>query len=302
MWPEQLFTRAISKLNSCSCASFCPDHLFRWPAFELSSYSSTLPEHLFKRLGLASVHVTKVWTEQLYPVPPFEFSSCSRCRHSPLVMWKTLELSKLSMWPTFELRKLSTPCGQQLNWANSLCGQQLNWAIYVATTELSKLSIWSTTKLSKLSIWPTTKLSKLSMWPTTELSKLSMWPKSDLSKFSCDQHLTVPWWLGHPLFRHCDTPNRTIRHCNDSPHKHLHIVTIRPHRGRTVRPPPNRSVRPLRSGSKYGCDNPTHVQSDPFSTGTVRTMTHRSPLKNGAAQPERTSPTHGSAGCKPNLT
>ncbi len=61
---------------------------------------------------------------------------------------------------------------------------------------------------------------------------------------------TVPWRLRHPPVGHCDTPTRTIRHCNDSPHKHFHIETIRPHRGRTVRPHPNRSVQPLRSGSK----------------------------------------------------
>ncbi len=60
----------------------------------------------------------------------------------------------------------------------------------------------------------------------------------------------VPGWLRHPPVGHCDTPTRSIRHCNDSPHKHFHIETIRPHRGRTVRPHPNRSVRPLRSGSK----------------------------------------------------
>jgi hypothetical protein len=60
----------------------------------------------------------------------------------------------------------------------------------------------------------------------------------------------VPCWLGHLPFRHCDIPTRSIRHCNDSPHKCLHIVTIRPHWGWTVRPPPNLSVWPLRSGSK----------------------------------------------------
>ncbi len=62
--------------------------------------------------------------------------------------------------------------------------------------------------------------------------------------------ISLPWWLGNPLFRHCDTLTCTIRYCNDSPHKRFHIVTIRPHRGRTVQPPPNRSVRPHRSGSK----------------------------------------------------
>ncbi len=46
------------------------------------------------------------------------------------------------------------------------------------------------------------------------------------------------------------TPTRTIRHCNDSPHKRFHIEIIRPHRGWTVGPHPNRSVWPLRSGSR----------------------------------------------------
>ncbi len=71
---------------------------------------------------------------------------------------------------------------------------------------------------------------------------------------------TVPWRLRHPPVGHCDTPTRTIWHCNDSPHKRFHIETIRPHRGWTVQPHPNRSVQPLRSGSKRWL-----WQSDPFS-------------------------------------
>ncbi len=62
--------------------------------------------------------------------------------------------------------------------------------------------------------------------------------------------LAVPWRLRHPPVGHCDTTTRTIRHCNDSPHKRFHFETIRPHRGRIVRPQPNRSIRPLTSGSK----------------------------------------------------
>jgi hypothetical protein len=78
---------------------------------------------------------------------------------------------------------------------------------------------------------------------------------SSTMEISCDKYMyilicPVPWRLRHPPFRHCDTPTRTIWHCNDSPHKRFHIETIRPHRGRTVRPHPNRSVQPLRSGSK----------------------------------------------------
>ncbi len=79
------------------------------------------------------------------------------------------------------------------------------------------------------------------------------------------QNLRMPWWLGHPPFRHCDTPTRTIRHCNDSPHKRLHIVKIQPRRGQTVWPPPNCSVRRLKSGSKYWL-----WQSDPFSAPRSR--------------------------------
>jgi hypothetical protein len=74
----------------------------------------------------------------------------------------------------------------------------------------------------------------------------------------------VPWWLGHPPFRHCNTSTCTIRHCKDSPHKRFHFVTIWSHRGQTVRPTPNRSLRSLRSGSKCSLYNPIHGQSNPF--------------------------------------
>ncbi len=67
------------------------------------------------------------------------------------------------------------------------------------------------------------------------------------------------WSLLHPLFRHCDTPTRTIRHCNVSTHKCLHIVAVQPHRGQTVRPPRNWSVQPFKSGSKRSL-----WQSDPW--------------------------------------
>ncbi len=80
----------------------------------------------------------------------------------------------------------------------------------------------------------------------------------------------VPWRLRHPPFRHCDTLTRTIRHCNDSPHKGFHIEIIRPHRCRTVRPHPNRSVRPLRSGSKR-----LLWQSDPRSIRPILCFTRR---------------------------
>ncbi len=116
---------------------------------------------------------------------------------------------------------------------------------------------------------------------------------------------TVPWWLGHPPFRHCDTSTPIIRHCNDSPHKRFHFMTIWPHRGRTVRPPPNRSVRPLKSGSKHSL-----WQSDPFlcsarQGGGGNSLDHDTEmalLKNAAAPPEITSPTHGSAERNPDLT
>ncbi len=108
-----------------------------------------------------------------------------------------------------------------------------------------------------------------------------------------------PWWLGHPPFRHCDTPTRTIWHCNDSSHKCLHIETIRPHRGRTVQPPPNRCVWHLRSGSKHWL-----WQSDPFSAppggGVGYSSDHNTQmalLKHAAAPPMSWS-----AGCKTDLT
>ncbi len=126
----------------------------------------------------------------------------------------------------------------------------------------------------------------------------------------CMSDSLVPWWLGHPLFRHCDTLTCNMQHCNDLPLKCLHIVTTWPHRSRTVWPAPNFSVRPLKSGSKCWL-----WQSDPriirpilcsarwgggglqFSHDTQMAL-----LKNSAAPLERTSPTHGSAGRKPDLT
>ncbi len=65
---------------------------------------------------------------------------------------------------------------------------------------------------------------------------------------------------------------------------------------------------PLEVGLNVGCDNPTHKQSDPFSAspGGLRDSsgddTKMALLKNGTTPPERTSPTHGSAGCKLDLT
>ncbi len=65
---------------------------------------------------------------------------------------------------------------------------------------------------------------------------------------------------------------------------------------------------PLEVGLNVGCDNPTHGQSDPFSAFPSRlgdslgNDTQMALLKNGAAPPERTSLTHGSAGRKLDLT
>jgi hypothetical protein len=65
---------------------------------------------------------------------------------------------------------------------------------------------------------------------------------------------------------------------------------------------------PLEVGLNVDCDNPTHVQSDPFlalpgglgdSSGD---NTRMALLKNSAVPPEKTSPTHGSAGRKLDLT
>ncbi len=129
-------------------------------------------------------------------------------------------------------------------------------------------------------------------------------PLEDLTRSA-----SVPWWLGHPPFRHCDTPTRTIRHCNDSPHKHLHIVIIRLLWGRTVLTPPNRSVRPHWSGSKCWL-----WQSDLRTIWPILCSTRRGGgdssdhdtqmalFKNSAAPPERTSLMHGSVRHKPDLT
>jgi hypothetical protein len=65
---------------------------------------------------------------------------------------------------------------------------------------------------------------------------------------------------------------------------------------------------PLEVGLNVGCDNPTHVQSDPFSASpgglgdSLGDNTQMALLKKGAAPPERTSPMHGSAGHKLDLT
>jgi hypothetical protein len=61
-----------------------------------------------------------------------------------------------------------------------------------------------------------------------------------------------------PPFRHCETPTRTIRHCNDLLHKRLQIEAIRPHKGRTVRLPQTARFDPLEVGLNVGCDNPIH--------------------------------------------
>ncbi len=65
---------------------------------------------------------------------------------------------------------------------------------------------------------------------------------------------------------------------------------------------------PLEVGLNIACDNPTHVQSDPFSASpgglgdSSGDDTQMALLKNGVAPPDRTSPTHGSAGRKLDLT
>jgi hypothetical protein len=65
---------------------------------------------------------------------------------------------------------------------------------------------------------------------------------------------------------------------------------------------------PLEVGLNTGCDNPTHSQSDPFSASpgglgdSSGDDTQMALLKTSAVPPERTSPTHGSAGRKLDLT
>jgi hypothetical protein len=53
---------------------------------------------------------------------------------------------------------------------------------------------------------------------------------------------------------------------------------------------------PLDVGLIVGCDIPTHIQSDPFGGDSSDHNTQMELLKNGAAPPERTSPTHGKLG------
>jgi hypothetical protein len=65
---------------------------------------------------------------------------------------------------------------------------------------------------------------------------------------------------------------------------------------------------PLEVGLKVGCDNLTHIKSDPFSASpsglgdSLGDNTQMALLKNGAAPPERNSLTHGSVGHKLDLT
>jgi hypothetical protein len=91
---------------------------------------------------------------------------------------------------------------------------------------------------------------------------------------------TVPWRLRHP-------PVGSLWHSD-------HTQTAQ--------------FDPLEVGLNVGCDNPTHVQSDPFSASPGRLEdswgddTQMALIKNGAAPPERTSPMHGSAVRKLDLT
>jgi hypothetical protein len=63
----------------------------------------------------------------------------------------------------------------------------------------------------------------------------------------------------------------------------------------------------LEVGLNVGCDNLTHVQSNPFSASpgglgdSSGDNTQMVLLKNGAVPPERTSLMHGSVGCKLDL-
>jgi hypothetical protein len=77
--------------------------------------------------------------------------------------------------------------------------------------------------------------------------------------------LSVPWHLCHPPVGRSDTPTRTIRHCNDSPHKCFHIETSDPTGVGQSDHTQTAQFEPLEVGLNAGCDNPTHVQSDPFS-------------------------------------
>ncbi len=120
--------------------------------------------------------------------------------------------------------------------------------------------------------------------------------------------IMVPWRLRHPQL---DTV--TLRPAPSD------TVTIRPTKVFILRQSDPTGVRqsdhtqtaqfdPLEVGLNVGCDNPTHVQSDSFSASPGRLGesssddTQMALLKNGAAPPERTSPTHGSAGRKLDLT
>jgi hypothetical protein len=115
---------------------------------------------------------------------------------------------------------------------------------------------------------------------------------------------------------------------NDYANPHLDTVTLRPAPSDTVMIRPTKvyilrqpnptgvgqsdhthtaQFDPFEVGLNIGCDNPTHVQVDPFSAppdwrDSSGDDTQMALLKNGAAPPERTSPTHGSAGCKLDLT
>jgi hypothetical protein len=60
----------------------------------------------------------------------------------------------------------------------------------------------------------------LLLWVLKETSSTPTPPIPPLpaSSWCIPTELMVPWRLRHPPVGHCDTPTRTIWHCNDSPH------------------------------------------------------------------------------------
>jgi hypothetical protein len=122
----------------------------------------------------------------------------------------------------------------------------------------------------------------------------------------------VPWQLGHPPFRHCDTSSCTIPHCNDSTQKCFNIVTLQPHRGQSVRPPPNHSIRPLQSGSKRWLwqsdqwDSTTEILANICSAwgrqDSAKYHTQMMLIKTALCNPRELHQHMGQPGMCPNLT
>jgi hypothetical protein len=90
-----------------------------------------------------------------------------------------------------------------------------------------------------------------------QLDNMQRWLSTYLCTCIACTVYTVVWcydhYIVHPPFRYCDTPTRTIQHCNNSTQKCLYFVTIWPQRCQIVVQFDSSKV-----GLKVCCDILTH--------------------------------------------